>query len=188
MTPDEALEEGDAVIIVDVQKDFCPGGKLAIDEGHHVVDILNPWIEVAVAKGLPVYASRDWHPPGHPSFHEEDGPWPVHCVQDTNGAAFHDELRLPEDAVIVTKGTRLDQDQNSAFHHTGLAEHLRRRGVRRIWVGGLALDVCVAATVLDGRDEGFEVHVIVEGTRPVTAEGGDEAIRRMESAGARVVK
>lgn len=187
MDPLQALQPGDALIVVDVQKDFCPGGKLAIEGGDGVVSVMNAWIEAAVKKGVPIYASRDWHPPQHPSFREEGGPWPPHCLQDSDGATFHDELELPEDAVVVTKGTRLDEDQNSAFHHTGLAAHLRRHGVRRIWVGGLAQDVCVAATVLDGRAEGFDTGVIVDATRPVTAEGGREALRKMTEAGARPV-
>lgn len=184
MDPNEVLQRGDALIVVDVQKDFCPGGRLPIDHGDDVVPVLNRWIEAATAKGLPIYASRDWHPRCHPSFESEGGPWPVHCVQDTEGATFHQDLRLPPDVVIVTKGTRFDQDQNSAFDQTGLAEELRRRAVRRVWVGGLAQDVCVAATVLDARREGLDVQVIVEGTKPVTDAGGREALAQMSAAGA----
>ncbi len=183
VTPSEALKAGDALLVVDVQNDFCPGGALPIADGNAVVPVLNRWIEAARAKGLPVFASRDWHPEGHPSFQERGGPWPPHCLQDSDGAAFHPDLELPGDAVKVTKGVRFDQDQYSAFDQTGLADELRRRGVRRVWIGGLAQDVCVLASALDARSAGFEVHVIEEATRPVTLEGGAEALRRMRDAG-----
>lgn len=183
---EEALHRGDALMIVDVQKDFCPGGSLPIENGDRVVPILNRWIEAALAKGVPVYTSRDWHPLNHISFEQRGGPWPPHCVQDTDGARFHPDLRVPESAIKVTKGVRFDQDQNSAFDQTGLAGQLRYDGVQRLFVGGLAEDVCVLATVLDGCEEGFEVVVISDATLPVTIAGGEEARKKMRAAGARL--
>lgn len=177
---------GDALLIVDVQLDFCPGGALPITDGDAVVPVLNRWIERAVRAGIPVYASRDWHPVGHLSFEEEGGPWPPHCLQDTDGARFHPDLALPETTIEITKGVRFDQDQYSAFDQTGLAHELRKRGITRIWLGGLAEDVCVSATALDARREGFEVWLINEATRPVTPEGGREARQRMAQAGVRM--
>ena len=185
--PNDLLKEGDGLLLVDVQNDFCPGGALPIEEGDTIVPVLNQWIEAAQAKGIPVYASRDWHPIQHMSFQGHGGKWPPHCIQDTNGAMFHPELKLPDNTVKITKGVRFDQDQNSAFDQTGLAEQLKRDEVRHLWIGGLALDVCVLATVLDARKLGFEVHVIQEATRPVTPEGGEEAIRTMCEAGAKIV-
>ncbi len=182
----EALEPGDALLLVDVQVDFCPGGALPIPEGHAVVPVLNRWIEAARSRHIPVYASRDWHPRGHPSFRAQGGPWPEHCVQDSEGAGFHPHLRLPADAIVVTKGTRFDHDQNSAFDDTGLAAHLRAGGVRRLFVGGLAGDVCVRATVLDALREGFAVRLLEAGTRAVTVRGGREALVEMLAAGARL--
>jgi nicotinamidase/pyrazinamidase len=182
--PSNSLRKGDALLLVDVQVDFCPGGALPIAEGDRVVPVLNRWIEAAVAQGIPVYASRDWHPAHHLSFAERGGPWPVHCVQDTPGARFHPELRLPDDVIKVAKGVRFDKDQYSAFDETGLAVHLRAEGVGRLWIGGLAQDVCVRATVLDARRHGFQVCVIADGMRPVTAEGGERAIAEMREAGA----
>lgn len=179
------LQRGDALLVVDVQNDFCPGGALPIVDGDTVVPVLNLWIKAAGRAGIPLYASRDWHPVGHPSFTEQGGPWPPHCLQDSAGARFHPALALPETTIKVTKGVRFDQDQNSAFDQTGLAHELRRRGISRIWLGGLAEDVCVAATALDARREGFEVWLISGATRPVTPEGGREARRRMEQAGIR---
>lgn len=183
MESKKALRSGDALIVVDVQNDFCPGGRLAIENGDAVIPVLNDWIAAAREMGIPVFASRDWHPVGHVSFEEQGGNWPPHCLQDTEGAAFHPDLRLPEDAIIVTKGVRFDQDQNSAFDQTGLADYLNRQGIRRLWIGGLAQDVCVAATALDARSAGFETHVIVDATRPVSAEDGRRALQRMADAG-----
>ena len=183
-TPADRLEPGDALLVVDVQPDFCPGGALPVDEGDRVIPVLNAWLAAAREKKLPVYASRDWHPPEHPSFRPQGGPWPPHCVQDTPGSAYHPDLELPEDVIKICKGTRLDRDQYSAFDETGLAEHMRKRGVRRVWVGGLAEDVCVRASVLDGRRERFEMHVIAAATRPVEAEAGREALLEMQRAGA----
>ncbi len=179
------LKAGDALIIVDVQNDFCPGGALAIDRGDEVVAVLNRWIAQAREQGVPVYASRDWHPAGHISFEDSGGPWPPHCLQDTEGARFHPDLALPDSVIKITKGVRFDQDQNSAFDQTGLAQELRQRGVQRLWIGGLAEDVCVRATVLDACREGFEVHMIPDATRPVTDDGGRQARQEMREAGAR---
>lgn len=187
MTDDVHPATGDALLIVDVQNDFCPGGALPIENGDQVVPVINRWIENFIEQGLPVYASRDWHPKDHLSFTTEGGPWPPHCIQDTPGAAFHPDLRLPASAVIVTKGVRFDQDQNSAFDQTGLETHLRRKKIARLMVAGLALDVCVLATVMDARQAGLEVLLILEGTRPVTASDGAEALDRMQAAGATVL-
>jgi nicotinamidase/pyrazinamidase len=182
-SPWPPFQPGDALLIVDVQPDFCPGGALPIERGDEVVPVLNRAIDAARAAGVPVYASRDWHPRGHLSFAERGGPWPVHCVQDTPGARFHPDLRLPADVRIVTKGTRFDKDQYSAFDETGLAEELRREQVTRVWIGGLAEDVCVKATALSAQEAGFEVHVLAEGTRPVTREGGEQTRKDLRDAG-----
>lgn len=182
-TPNELLQSGDALLVVDVQNDFCPGGALAVDEGDRVVPLLNDWIGAAQAKDVPIFASRDWHPKGHVSFENKGGPWPAHCIQDTPGASFHPELRLPDEAVKVTKGVRFDQDQNSAFDQTGLADEMKRSGIRRLWIGGLAQDVCVLASALDAAKAGLEVHVIAPATRPVSPEGGRKALEQMRGAG-----
>lgn len=186
--PQKMFKPGDALLIVDVQNDFCPGGALPIDYGDEVVAVLNPWIAEAQKLRVPIYLSRDWHPTGHPSFAANGGSWPVHCLQDTPGAALHSGLLKPAVAEVITKGTRFDQDQLSVFDQTGLADKLRADGIRRLWVGGLALDVCVLATVLDGCGEGFEVQLLVAGCRPVTAEGGREALVKMQQAGAVLVE
>ncbi len=179
------LTSQDALLVVDVQNDFCPGGALPIERGDDVVPVLNEWIDAAREAGTPIYASRDWHPEDHISFESRGGPWPRHCVQETDGAAFHPQLRLPDDAVIISKGQDVDRDAYSAFDTTDLADRLREAGVKRLWVGGLAQDVCVRATVLDAVKAGFEVHLISSATRPVDPENGRKAIDEMQQAGAK---
>ena len=180
------MQAGDALLIVDVQNDFCPGGALGVRDGDQVVPVLNHWIQDAERRKVPVFASRDWHPPGHISFREHGGPWPPHCVQGTAGAAFHPDLNLPPSAPIVSKGYDPDQDSYSAFGGTDLKEKLHRAAIKRIWIGGLAQDYCVRETSLDAIREGFEVHVIVNGTRPVNVnpDDGRRALEDIERAGA----
>ncbi len=182
----DQLIQGDALLVVDVQKDFCPGGALAVPEGDAVVPVLNRWIEAARDAGIPVYASRDWHPDNHISFEERGGPWPPHCIQGTEGASFHPDLALPEQTSLISKGTDPDREQYSAFDGTGLGERMREDGVKRVWIGGLAQEVCVRASVLDALREGFEVHLLCPGTRPVDAHPGDgeRALEEMKEAGA----
>lgn len=181
------IEKGDGLLLVDVQRDFCAGGRLATENGDQVVSVLNRWIGYAQENRIPIYASRDWRPVGHVSFKKQGGQWPPHCIQDSEGARFHEDLALPADVVKITKKVRLDQDQNSAFDQTGLAERLRHDNVKRLWIGGLALDVCVKTSVLDALEESFEVFLLKEATRPVTPEGGREAVNLMRRAGADVV-
>lgn len=183
---DALLKTGDGLLLVDVQNDFCPGGALPIAGGDEIVPLLNHWIAAAASRDVPIYASRDWHPVGHMSFRDQGGPWPVHCLQDRSGAMFHPNLQLPGSTVIITKGVRFDHDQNSAFDETGLAVQLRHAGIRRLWIGGLAEDVCVRATVLDALKAGFVVVLIEDATRPVTREDGDQALQEMRDAGAEI--
>jgi nicotinamidase/pyrazinamidase len=182
----ERLQRGDALIIVDVQIDFCPGGALGVPDGNRVVPVLNGWIDEARRVGATVVVSRDWHPADHCSFEAQGGPWPVHCVQNTPGADFHPDLRVPPEAIHLDKATDPARENFSDFAGTGLGDQLRQRGVTRLWVGGLALDYCVRATVLDGLAEGFEVHVLLPATRAVDVNpgDGDRARHQMRSAGA----
>jgi nicotinamidase/pyrazinamidase len=184
------FETGDALLVIDVQNDFCPGGKLAINEGDAVIPVLNGWIDSAEAANIPVYASRDFHPVDHISFHEQGGLWPPHCLQDSEGAAFHRDLNLPDHAAIVTKGVRFDMDQNSAFCQTGITFHLRKNGIKRIFIGGLALDVCVLESAMDAINEenGFDVVLIKDATRPVNPKDGEKALAKMKTAGIRIIE
>lgn len=182
-----SLQSNDVLMVVDIQNDFCPGGALPIPQGDEVIPVANFWIEAARSKQIPIYCSRDFHPREHPSFEAQGGSWPPHCIQETRGAAFHPDLNVPETARIVTKGVRFDKDQNSVFDETGLAHRLERDGTGRLIVLGLALDVCVRASVLDGLEAGFEVSVILDGCRAVTEESGRETINELERAGANCI-
>jgi nicotinamidase/pyrazinamidase len=174
------MNSNDALLLVDIQRDFCPGGALPVERGSDVVPVLNRWIDAARQCGARIVASRDWHPPDHTSFQDRGGPWPQHCVQDSEGAEFHPDLKIPEDAKIVSKGLRPDGDNCSAFDRTPLADELRHSGVHRIFLGGLAQDVCVRRTALDARQLGFEVHLI---TDALSAQEGERALREMQQAG-----
>lgn len=185
--PRTVLKNGDGVLVVHVQVDFCPGGALPAPEGDKVVPVLNRWIEAAQELGIPVYASRDWHPQRHGSFKEEGGEWPPHCLQDSEGARFHPDLRLPPDVVLVTSGVRFDFDQYSAFKETGFATLLRKDQVKRLWLGGLVLEFCVMESALGARAEGFEASVVKDATRSLTKEGERAAIRKLRAAGVEIV-
>lgn len=180
------IGEGDALIVVDVQRDFLPGGALGVPAGDAVVEPLNRAIRAFEQAGLPVFYSRDWHPPDHCSFVERGGPWPPHCVAGTAGAGFAPRLRLPIDAAVVSKATDRDRDAYSAFQGTSLTKQLKAAGIRRVFVGGLATDYCVKATVLDARAKGFGVEVLGDAVRAVEVQPGDgsRALQEMKKSGA----
>ena len=187
--------ERDALIVIDVQNDFCPGGALGVPDGHAVVPVVNAYAAHFARAGAPVFASRDWHPARTRHFHTDGGLWPPHCVQDTPGAAFHSGLALPKDATVVSKGMDPGEDAYSCFQaetEDGLpfAAALGERGVSRLFVGGLATDYCVKATALDALREGFEVVVLEDASRAVDVKPGDgeRAIAEMVAAGARLIR
>jgi nicotinamidase/pyrazinamidase len=181
----------DALLVVDVQNDFCPGGSLAVDEGDAVVPILNQYMERAAAAHVPIFASRDWHPAQTAHFREFGGQWPPHCVQGTPGAEFHPGLRLPEGTVVVSKGMNPVDEGYSLFEgkledgRDALAA-LRELGVARVHVGGLATDYCVRATTLDALAARFDVFLLEDAIRAVEVQPGDgvRAIVEMREAGA----
>jgi nicotinamidase/pyrazinamidase len=177
-----------ALIIVDVQNDFCPGGALAVARGDEVVEPLNRLAGEFLTGGDIVIKSRDWHPPQTNHFAAYGGTWPVHCVQGTRGAEFHPEL-IDDPRITVISKDKMDVDEYSAFDHTGLAALLRKRGVEEVWVGGLATDYCVKHTALDALREGFKVKAIADAMRPVELDPGDgqRAIEEMQRAGAQIV-
>lgn len=177
---------GDALVLVDVQNDFLPGGALAVPGGDAVIPVLNAWIARFRSAGLPVAATRDWHPPDHCSFQAQGGPWPPHCVAESPGADFAAGLVLPADAILISKATRPQAEALSGFRGTGLADRLRALGVGRVFVGGLATDYCVRDTVLDAIAAGFSVVVLTEAVRAVDVHPGDGdcALDAMRRAGA----
>jgi nicotinamidase/pyrazinamidase len=177
---------GDALIIVDVQNDFLAGGTLAVHDGNAVIPVLNRYILLFSERCLPVFATRDWHPPDHISFKARGGIWPPHCVAGTRGAAFAASLKLPADVLIISKADKPDLDVYSDFQGTDLAMKLKMRKVDRLWVGGLATDYCVLYTVLDGLTEGFDVLVLEDAIRAVNVhpDDGNKAIQKMRDQGA----
>lgn len=185
--PDLNPQPGDALLVVDVQRDFLPGGALAVPEGDAVLAPLGRCVAAFARRGLPVFATRDWHPPDHCSFAAQGGPWPPHCVADSPGAALAPALRLPPAAEVVSKGIETTPDAYSGFDRTGLAARLGSLGVRRVFVGGLATDYCVRATVLDALAAGFDVVVLTDAVRPVDLRprDGERALRAMADRGAR---
>ncbi|SFR55325.1 nicotinamidase/pyrazinamidase [Marinobacter daqiaonensis] len=181
-------DKNTALLLVDIQNDFCEGGALEVPESDAIFDTVNRWIERAQDNAWPVIASRDWHPKEHCSFEERGGPWPEHCVQDTPGATFHPRMQLPAEAVRVSKGTAFETDRYSAFDGTELDQYLKRHGIRTVVVAGLALDVCVQATVRDALEHGFEVDLLVEGTRAVDRDKGSKVLSELEEKGANLVR
>ncbi len=181
-----AIGKDDALIIVDVQNDFLPGGGLAVNNGDAVVPVINECIRVFAAKKAPIFATGDWHPADHCSFVENGGQWPKHCVADSLGAQFAENLELPDDVSIVHKGTDIDKEAYSGFEGTDLAEQLHAHRVKRVFVGGLATDYCVLNTVNDALANGFDVVLLTHAIRAVdlNAGDGDRAILSMLERGA----
>ena len=180
------VRPGDALVVVDVQNDFLPGGALAVPGGDEVVPLLNEVMAAFEQGRRPVVASRDWHPVNHCSFRAQGGPWPSHCVAGTTGADFAPALRVPPTTIIISKAVTADTDAYSAFAGTDLEGRLREARVTRVVVGGLATDYCVLNTVLDARRAGFDVVLLLDAVRAVNVHpgDGDRAIAEMRQAGA----
>jgi nicotinamidase/pyrazinamidase len=193
----QRVTDTDVLLVVDVQNDFCPGGSLAVPGGDEVVPLVNR----LGGRFQNVVLTQDWHPPGHRSFASANpgrqpfeilsfpyGPqvlWPDHCVQGTSGAELHSGLRIPHAELIIRKGYRSAIDSYSAFYEndhttpTGLSGYLRERGLKRVFLAGLALDFCVRYSAEDGHRCGFEVVVIEEATRGIDLNGSVGAARRV---------
>jgi nicotinamidase/pyrazinamidase len=183
-----------ALLIVDVQKDFCPGGALAAPGGDRIIPALNRHLGEARERDMPVYASRDWHPAVTSHFKEYGGEWPPHCVQGSAGAQFHGDLKLPADAIVISKGDDAAKPGYSAFDgHTSdgkaFLHDLRDRHVTRLYVGGIATDYCVKATALDAAQAGLDVRVLRDAITGIDVQPGDadRALEDMSRAGAQVV-
>jgi len=183
-------QPGDALILVDVQTDFLPGGNLGVPHGDEVVPALNRYLAAFHARKLPIYATRDWHPRNHCSFQAQGGPWPPHCVADSPGAAFAANLHLPPETVVISKAQRAEQDAYSGFEGTDLDARLKRAGVRRVFVGGLATDYCVLNTVRDARKLSYDVFLLTDGARAVNVQSDDgrKAEEEMRRLGARPIE
>jgi nicotinamidase/pyrazinamidase len=181
----------DALIIVDMQNDFMPGGALPVPDGDKIISTLNRYIHLFSQKGNPVFFTRDWHPEDHISFKGYGGIWPQHCIQNTKGAQFHPDLKIPADnKFIISKGVSRDFDAYSGFQGTVLDSLLRERGIKRVFVGGVATDYCVKNTVLGGLNLGYQVFVIEDGIKGVDINKGDseKALEFMKDKGAIIIR
>ncbi|MFC1824054.1 isochorismatase family protein [Thermodesulfobacteriota bacterium] len=180
------LGSGDALLIVDVQVDFLPSGNLAVPRGDEVVPALNRYLETTGSLGLPVFATRDLHPPNHCSFEKQGGIWPPHCVADSAGAEFADNLHLPSSTTIISKATAIEKDAYSGFEGTDLDQQLRDAGIKRLLIGGLATDYCVLNTVKDALKLGYDVLLLKDAIRAVDVqpEDGKNAEEEMVQLGA----
>lgn len=184
-----AIDKHTALVVVDIQNDFCPGGALPVRQGDKVVPVLNKYIEIFKTSGAPILFTRDWHPPDHSSFKDHGGPWPPHCVQNTNGARFHPDLAIPPEGEIISKADKRDEAY-SFFKGTDLGRKLRDRGIKRLLVGGLATDYCVKETVLDGLKYGFEVFHLDDASKGVNVNPDDSerALQEMVAKGAKRIR
>ena len=180
------IDQGDALIIVDVQNDFLPGGALEVPNSDMIIPVLNRYIVLFSKAGLPVVATRDWHPPDHCSFKNQGGLWPPHCVRGTKGAGFSPELELPENTIIVSKATSVESDAYSGFEGTNLDKILREKGIERLFIGGLATDYCVLNTVKDALKNGYKVFLLTDAIKAVNInpDDGAKAEKEMIEGGA----
>lgn len=188
-TPIVTPAKGDALIVVDVQKDFLPGGNLGVPDGDAVIPAMNRYLKHFRRAGLPLYATRDWHPESHCSFKAQGGPWPPHCIAESDGAEFADDLHIGEDVTVISKAVTVGKDAYSGFEGTDLAERLRKQNVKRLFIGGLATDYCVLNTVKDALTHGFQVLLLDDGIRGVNVNAGDsdKAIKEMHALGAKSI-
>lgn len=177
-----------ALIVVDVQNDFCEGGSLAVPKSSEILAPINELLERYHSVGALVFATRDWHPSDHSSFQTQGGEWPVHCVADTPGAAFHSQLRWPESTRVISKGAAREGNGYSGFESPELEKELREAGITDLTICGLATDYCVRATALDACRSGFRVTVVADAVRAVdlAAGDGDRALAELRQAGARI--
>ncbi|WP_456321126.1 nicotinamidase [Palaeococcus sp. (in: euryarchaeotes)] len=175
----------EALIVVDMQRDFMPGGALPVPEGDRIIPKVNEYIKTFKEKGALIIATRDWHPPNHMSFKEYGGIWPPHCIQNTEGAEF--VVKLPEDAIIISKADKPDKEAYSGFQDTNLAELLRERGIKKVYICGVATEYCVKATALDALREGFEVYLLKDAIKGIKKEDEEDALKELEEEGAKII-
>ena len=183
-----------ALLVVDVQNDFCPGGALGIKDGDKIIQAINKYIKIFASKKLPIFATRDWHPGKTKHFKQFGGVWPVHCVQGTKGASFHLKLRLPQQAILVYKGMDPEKDSYSAFQAedkkgTTLPKLLKKLGIEELYIAGLATDYCVKFTTHDAIRKGFKVKILLDAIKGVNLKPYDseEAIKEMVKQGAKKI-
>lgn len=177
--------QGSALIVVDMQNDFLPGGKLEVPNSDTIIPIINEYIKIFEKKGLPVVFTRDWHPENHLSFKENGGIWPKHCVQNTEGVQINKDIYIPNNSVIINKAFQSDMEAYSGFQNTDLDQKLKEMNVKNLFVCGVATDYCVLNTVLDAIKLNYKVYLLIDAIKGVDVNPNDseEAIKKMISNG-----
>jgi len=178
------LDRSCALMIVDVQNDFMPTGTLPVPDADKIVPVLNKYLEMFASNKLYIFATRDWHPPNHISFKQRGGVWPMHCVKDTLGAEFHNDLKIPRSTTIISKGTEADKECPSGFDGTELAKKLEQNGIKRVLIAGVATDYSVKSTALDAINFGLDVVILEDAVRGIKNNNG--AIKEMQSRGVKM--
>lgn len=183
-----------ALLVVDVQNDFCPGGALGVPEGDKIVPRINRYIRIFYKRKLPIFLTRDWHPIKTRHFRDFGGIWPVHCIQNTRGALFHPKLKFPKEAILLYKGMDPEKDSYSAFQSEdkfgmGFPNLLKINGVKEIYISGLATDYCVKFTTYDAIRQGFGVKILMDAIKGVNLKPQDSenAIKEMVKKGAKKI-
>lgn len=178
-------QTGDALLIVDIQNDFLPGGSMPAANGDAIVPVMNRYIALFESAALPIFTTRCWHPADHRSFQAQGGPLPTHCIVWSEGAEFARQLKLPgiDEVVVISKGTDANTHASSGFDGTDLEEHLRKQEVQRLFVGGLTTEHAIFDTVKDAHDRGFAVLLLEDATRPLNADEAQRALAQMRRLG-----
>lgn len=173
-----------ALVVVDIQNDFCPGGALGVQEGDQIIPVLNQYVALFLKHQIPVFVSRDWHPKETKHFKQAGGPWPPHCIQGTDGAAFHPDFRIPAETTILSKGTDPDADGYSVFEahdskHKSFNELLQAKDIDELYIGGIATDYCVRTTSLDALENSYKVNILTDAIKGVAHEDSKRAIEEI---------
>jgi nicotinamidase/pyrazinamidase len=178
---------GSALIVVDMQNDFMDGGVLAVPGSKSIVPTINRYMETFHNRSLPIYATRDWHPQNHISFRDRGGPWPPHCVMFTEGASFFNQLKFPNETEVVSKAMKPDEEAYSGFQGTDLASRLKKRGINRIFISGVATEYCVLSTAIDGVKNGFVVYLLSDAVKGIRERDVSAAMLKMKDAGVNII-
>ncbi len=184
------LTSGDALAIIDMQNDFLPGGSLAVPMGDTIIPVINRYLRLFHDHGLPVFATRDWHPSDHCSFQQQGGQWPAHCIATTSGAAFHPDIEFPINTQIISKATTREKDAYSGFTDTQLNALLQTSGIRRLFVAGVATEYCVFNTVKDALQAHYAAYILEDAVRAINLKPDDSlhALREMKRLGATLIQ
>jgi len=189
------MSQKKALLIVDIQNDFCPGGALGVPEGDKIIPAINKYVKIFAKNKLPIFATRDWHPVRTEHFKEFGGVWPVHCISNTRGSAFHPDLKLTKDTALLYKGMGPEKDSYSSFDAEDssgikLAKILKRLGIKEIYIGGLATDYCVKYTAIDALKSGLKVKILTDAIQGVNLKPGDceNALNKIVKMGAKEIQ